>query len=199
MASYSLVWNLGKQVQGPAFCRICFTRAFPTLQGSIQFETICWLKVLNLGRRESRHSFKSHVGIASLLHYLFGNFCISFLTSSSVRGRKERNISSSFTGTLGIVIGSLSWLSKFFLIFWNFNIKKSPNASARSFNESESGYCYCCNGLGSDLMIPKSFFFYLQHISELFQSNTPSLPRQWRICNCCTLIYIQWNLSITTI
>ena len=32
--------------------------------------------------------------------------------------------------------------------------------------------------------------FDLQHIPELFQNNTPSLPRQWRICICCALIYI---------
>ena len=32
--------------------------------------------------------------------------------------------------------------------------------------------------------------FDLQHIPELFQNNTPSLPCQWRIRTCCALIYI---------
>ena len=54
------------------------------------------------------HSFKSHVGIGSRQHCLFGDCLIGFLTSSSARSCKESNISS-FTGTLGSVMGSGSW------------------------------------------------------------------------------------------
>ena len=143
MASYSLVWNLGKQVQGLAFSREVWLEHFSTLQGNIQFEGICLLKVLVREAENRGIPSRAMLELGSLLHCLFGDCLISFLTSSSVRGWKERNISSSFTGTLGIVIGSGSWLSNFVLIFWIFIIKKSPNASARSFNESKSGYCSC--------------------------------------------------------
>ena len=155
MASYSLVWNLGKQAQGLAFFRRGLNRAFFHSSGKYPIWRDLFTKSVNMGSRESRHSFKSHDGIGSLLHSLFGDCLISFLTSSSVRGWKERNISFSFTGILGILIGSGSWLSNFVLIFWIFIIKKSPNASARSFNESELGYCSCCNGFVSDLTISK--------------------------------------------
>ena len=77
--------------------------------------------------------------------------------------KKEHIFSYSFTGTRGIVTGSGSWQSNFVLIFWIFIIKKSPNASARSFNESKSGYWSCCNGFVSDLMISKSFFWSPAH------------------------------------
>ena len=163
MASYSLVWNLGKQVQGLAFSGEVWLEHFFHSSGKYPIWRDLFTKSVNTGSRKSRHYFKSHVGIGSLLHCLFGDCLISFLTSSSARGWKERNISSSFTGTLGIVIGSGSWLSNFVLIFWIFITKKSPNASARSFNESESGYCSCCNGFVSDLMISKSFFWSPAH------------------------------------
>ena len=70
------------------------------------------------------HSFKSHVGIGSRQHCLFGDCLIGFLTSSSGRSCKESNISS-FTGTLGSVMGSGSWLSYFVLIFRILITKKS--------------------------------------------------------------------------
>ena len=162
MANYSLVWNLGKQVQVLPFSEEVWLEHVSTLQGSIQFERDLFPKSVSTGSRKSRHSFKSHDGIGSLLHCLFGDFLINFLTLSSVRGRKERDISS-FIGTIGIVIGSGSWLSNFVLIFWIFIIKKSPNASARSFNDSESGYCSCCNGFVSDLMISKNLFWSPAH------------------------------------
>ena len=78
-----------------------------------------WLvtKSVDVGRRESRHSLKSHDGIGSLLPCLFGECFISFLISSSDRGWKESTISS-FTDILGIVMGSAFWLSMFVLIFW---------------------------------------------------------------------------------
>ena len=117
---------------------------------------------VNMGVGESRHSFKCHVGTGSLLHCLFGSCLISFLTSSYDRGSKERNISSSFNGTLGIAIDSGSWFSNL-LIFLIFIIKKSPNMSARSFNESESGHCSCCNAFVRDLMVLKSFFWSPAH------------------------------------
>ena len=155
--------KLGKTSSRHSFSREVWLEHFSTLQGSIQFEGICLLKVL-VREAENR-------GIPSRAMLELGHCCtvylvivlISFLTSSSVRGWKESNMSSSFTGTLGIVIGSGSWLSSFVLIFWIFLIKKSPNACARSFNESKSGYCSCCNGFVSDLMISKSFFWSPAH------------------------------------
>ena len=150
--------KLGKTSSRPSFFKRGLTRAFFHFSGKYPIWRDLFTKSVNTGSRESRHSFKSHVEIGSLLHCLFVDCLISFLTSSSVRGWKERNISSSFTGSLGIMIGSGSWLSNFVLIFWIFLTKKSPNASARSFNESKSGYCSCCNGFVSDLMISKSFF-----------------------------------------
>ena len=142
MATYSVVWNPGKQVQCLAFSEeVCLTGAFSHSSGKYPIWRDLFAKSVNTGRWESMHSFKSHVGIGPLLHCLFGDCLISILTSSSVRRRKERNISSSFTDTLGIVIGSGSWLSNFVLIFLIFIVKKSLNASATSFKESESGYC----------------------------------------------------------
>ena len=49
--------------------------------------------------------------------------------------------------------------------FLNFHYKKSPNASTRSFNESGLGYCSCCTGLMSDLIISKSFLGSPAHSS----------------------------------
>ena len=138
--------KLGKTSSRPSFLRRDFTRAFFHSSWKYPIWRDLFTKSVITGSRESRQCFKSHVGIGWLLHCLFGDCLISFLTSSSVVGWKERNISSSFPGTLGIVIGSRSWLSHFVPIFWIFIIKKSPNASARSFQESISEYCSCCNG-----------------------------------------------------
>ena len=46
MASYSLVWNSGKQVQGLVYSGEVWLKHFSTLQERIQFEGICLLKVL---------------------------------------------------------------------------------------------------------------------------------------------------------
>ena len=135
--------KLGKTSSRHSFFRRVLTRAFFHSSGKYPIWRDLFAKSVYTGSRESRH-FKSHVGIGSLLHCLFGDCLISFLTSSSVRGWEESNMSSSFTGTLGIVIGSGSWLSNFVLIFLIFIIKKSPNASARSFNERVwkfEGFC----------------------------------------------------------
>ena len=107
----------GKTSSRPSFYRRGLTRAFIHSSGKCPIWRDLFTKSVNTGSRGSRHSFKGHVGIGSLLHCLFGDCLISFLTSSSVRGWKERNMSSSFTGTLGIMIGSGSWLSNFVLIF----------------------------------------------------------------------------------
>ena len=86
---------------------------------------------------------------------------------------------------------SWSWLSSFILNFWTFITKKSPNASARSFNESRSGYCYCCNGFVSDFeefpLSPSTFM-------NFFQNNTLYLPHQWPICTGCALTCILYML-----
>ena len=44
--SYSLVWNLGKQIQGLAFSGDVCLEHFSTPHGCIQFERICLLEVL---------------------------------------------------------------------------------------------------------------------------------------------------------
>ena len=87
---------------------------------------------------------------------------------------QERNISSSFASTLGIVMGSESWLSNFVLIFWIFITKKLPNESAKSFNEWGSGYCSCCNGVlewFNDFIIVMFFQKHMKNIINVTSVN----------------------------
>ena len=73
------------------------SRAFFHSPGKYPIWRDLFTKSVNIGPRESRHIFKSHVGIGSLLHCLFGDCLICFLTSFCDKGWKERNISSYFT------------------------------------------------------------------------------------------------------
>ena len=123
-----------------------------------------------MGRRESRHSSKTQVGIGSMLHCLFDDCLISFLQSSPDRGWKERPEHNFFFHCHPC---NRDWLRDPDgpILFWIFIIKKSRNASARSFNESESGYCSCCNGFVGDLMISKCFLLSPAH-SWTFRSGS---------------------------
>ena len=123
---WSETWETSSK---PSFFRRSLIRAFFPLFMEVSNLT----DLFTTGSWESRHSFKSHVGIGSLLNCLFDDGFISFLTSSSVRGWKERNISSSSTGTLGIVIGLGSWLSNFCLFFLIFIINKLPKIACQTF------------------------------------------------------------------
>ena len=141
MASYSLVWNLGKQVQGLAFSGEVWLEHFSTLQGSIQFEGICLLKVLI---REAENQ-----GIPSRAMLELGHCCTVYLVIvwSVSWHHPLSGVGKKATCLLLSLAPLESWFVQdpdcpiLFWFFWIFIIKKSPNASARSFNESESGYC----------------------------------------------------------
>ena len=124
--------KLGKTSSRSSSFRRGLTRAFSIPQGSIQLEGICLLKVLIWA--EDNRGIPSRAMLA-LGHccIVLGDSLISFLTSSSERGWKERNISSYFTGTPGFMIRSGSWLSHFVLIIWMFIIKKSPKCVRQIF------------------------------------------------------------------
>ena len=161
MASYSLVWNLGKQVQGLAFSEKVWLEHFATLQGSIQFEGICLLKVLI--REEDYRGIPSRtmleLGHCSTV-YLVIVWSVSRHHPPPGVGKKGTYLLLSLAPLESWLVPG-SWLSSFVPISWIFIMKKSPNVSARSFNES--GYCSWCNDFVSDWMISKSFFWSPAH------------------------------------
>ena len=156
-------------MEGLAFSGEVWLEHFSTSQGNIQFEGNFLLNVLIWEERIYAILQKScwNWVTATLFRRLLDQFPDIFLWQGL-----ERNISSSFIGTLGIVIGSGSWLSNFVLIFCIFIIKKSPNVCVRFLNGSESGYCSCCTGFVRDLMIQRASLD-LQYILELFLKTSP--------------------------
>ena len=172
----------------PCFVMRGLTRVLFQSSGKYPIWRDLLTKSVNMGRRDSRHYFKSHV--ESLLHCLFGECLISFWTSSSDRGWKKRNISSYFIGTLEIVMKFGIMSIQFCSNFLNFYYKKSSNASARSFNQSQSRVIALVVMVLSWILRFRKSSFDFQHIPELFQNITLSLPHLWRICTCCALIWI---------
>ena len=80
-----LLWNLGKQVQGLALSGEGWWDHFPLLREVSNLKGFVYNKSVDMSRRESRHFFKIHVGISSILHCLFRDRLISFLMSPSDR------------------------------------------------------------------------------------------------------------------
>ena len=148
MASYSLVWNLRKQVQGLAFSGEVWLEHFSTPQGSIQFEGICLLKVLI--REAENQGIPSKpcwnwVTAALFIWWLFDQFPDIILCQGLERKQHVFFFHWHPRNRDWFRILAIQFCSDFLNLH-----HKSPNASARSFNESESGYCSCCNGFVSD-------------------------------------------------
>ena len=157
MASYSLVWNLGKQVQGLAFSGEVWLEHFSTLQGSIQFEGICLLKVLI---REAENQGIPSRAMLELGHcctvYLVIVWSVSWHHLLSGVGKK---------GTY-LLLSLHPWNRDWFRIltvqfcsdFLNLHYKEIAKCVRQIFQRVRVGVCSCCNGFVSDLMISKSFF-----------------------------------------